>query len=141
MTDKNVIGFVADQITDDVQAQMVRDLLILSGEWDIFVSDPGSILEDALLDQLGLSRDPSPPTLMLVYKTGDIWPTVETDVPVVKRDLKPDDCAPTLDGREQVGYYLAEQGRDGANRTEQFLNRAYPKGKGLVNPLVTLTWG
>lgn len=141
MTDENVVGFAFDEFTDDVQAQVVRDLLILLGDWDLSVSDPSCVLTDELLNQLGVTRSEAPATLMLVYKVGQKWPELNTSVPTVKRDLHPDYGGQGLDCNPHIGYYLKDQGRDGANRTEQYLNRAYPKGKGLVNPVVTLIWG
>jgi hypothetical protein len=143
VTDKNVVGFAFDEFTDDVQAQLVRDLIILLGDWDFSVSDPNMVLNQPLLDQLGVVRADAnaQPTLVLVYKVGPNWPEVKLSIPQVKRDLSPEDNGQVLDCNPHVGYYLNEQGREGANRTEQYLNRAYPKGKGLVNPMVTLIWG
>lgn len=138
---KNVVGFAFDEFTDDVQAQLVRDLLILLGTWDVVISDPDMMLTDELLSQLGVVRSGDAPTLQLVYKVGNSWPETISGIPTVKRDLRPDSIGPCLNGEDHVGYYLKPQGRESSNRTEQYLNRAYPKGKGVVNPLVTMTWG
>jgi hypothetical protein len=137
----NVVGIVADKVNEDVKAQVVRDLIILSAQWDLVVNADPEFADDRMLEKLGIDRSDAPPTIMVIYKAGDKWPETELDCPVVKRDLKPAASAGRLDGDPHVGYYLRPQGRDGANLTEMYLNRAYPKGKGVVNPMISLIWG
>lgn len=137
----NVVGFAFTEFNDNVRTQLVRDMLILLGTWQFKVSDPQAVLTDSLLSHLGLERTTDKPTILLVYKTTQVWPKTPYSTPSVRRDLQPSDVEIGLDPTPAVGYYLKEQGRDGANRTEQYLNRMHPKGKGIVNPLVQLMWG
>lgn len=139
MTD--VVGFAFNEFNDNVRSQLVRDLLILRGEWEFDVSDPQGVLTDDFLEKLDLVRSREKPTLVIVYKTGKDWPKVSYSIPKVERDLEPTSEEISIDPNPGVGYYLKEQGRDGANRTEQYLNRMYPRGKGVTNPLVLMQWG
>lgn len=138
----NVVTFACDEYTDDVQAQLIRDLLILSGNWDVALWDPKNLVDQSLLDQLAIEKaGGSKISLCILYKTGDDWPEAPSDVgTTVERDLKPDDTSPGL-RKDSVGFFLRPQGRGETNRTQHYLNRAYPKGKGIVNPLVQTMWG
>ena len=138
---ENTVSLISDGLNEDLSAQVIRDLLILSGQWDLRVNADQSLVSDSTLDQLGLERTDADPTIQIVYKIGDAWPQSNLSCPRVKRDLKPAKSADALDTSPHVGYYLRPQGRDSANLTEMYLNRAYPKGKGVVNPMVSLIWG
>jgi len=136
-----VVGLIYDQMTDDVKAQIVRDLLILNGRWDVAARDVTGNFDMSVLAGIGVAVETEKlPELYVVYKTGKEWPKSPTGIPAVNRDMCPDTTTDTLDFNEKVGYYLKPQGRDGANLTEMYLNRAYPKGNGVVDPLVVLLW-
>ena len=138
----HVVTFACDQYTENVEVQLTRDLMILLGEWDLALWDPKKVFSESILQQLGIRRaGGSNIALCISYKTGDEWPETPTDVPVVERDLKPNDRGGMLDSREHVGFYLTPQGKGVTNRAEFYLNRAHPRGKGVANPLVTLLWG
>jgi hypothetical protein len=137
----SVVGFLFTEFNDNVRSQLVRDLMILKGTWDFAVSDPEAMLTDDFLSKLDLVRTQEKPTLLLVYKTTKDWPKFPYSIPTVKRDLEPSSAEIMLDPNPHVGYYLKDQGRDGANRTEQYLNRMHPSGKGIINPMVQMIWG
>ena len=145
LRDLNVIRILSDSdIRDSILAQVTRDLMVLSLEFYISINDPDSLVPKTLLTELGIDVVDQEPDLWLVYKLGDVWPEppqTEDSAKQVKRDLKPTSIDLKLDGNGQVGYYLKPQGRDGPNRTEMFLNRAHPMGRGNMNPLITLFWG
>lgn len=136
------VGIIYDDFNEDVQVQVVRDLLILAGQWDIQVNDQGKMLPNELLDQLQCKSTEDKPDLYVVYKTTEEWPKYPNEgVEVVKRDMKPDDASIGLDPNPRVGYFLKPQGRGYTNRTEMYLNRRHPQGKGVINPWVSLIWG
>ena len=137
-----VVTFACDDYTAGVQAQLTRDLLVLKGSWDISIWDPKNLVPDALLQQLDVERTGSSQVdLCILYKTRDSWPQAPSKCTLVERDLCPADKGPRLDTDPQVGYFLRPQGKGMTNRTEYYLNRAYPKGKGIVNPMLMLLWG
>lgn len=138
----NVVTIISDvAVNRSMMAQLTRDLMVLNAEFGVAVHDPKMVVPDSLLSRLGIERTEDLPVLQLVYKSGDEWPEYDLDKPAVQRDLKPDHVDMTIDGRGQVGYYLKPQGRDGPNRTELNLNRAYPKGAGANTSMITLLWG
>jgi hypothetical protein len=59
----------------------------------------------------------------------------------VRRDLEIKVTEGNLDPNPKVGYYLREQGRDGASLTELYLNRTAPRGNGLSDAYVVYLWG
>lgn len=135
-----------DTLDSQVQAQIVRDLLVMGGEWEMGISmkDVPEADKNALmpfLEELGIPESFGNPELYIVYKTGDDWPPHPTDCPVVERDLSPGESDISLDGEARIGYFLKPQGRDGANLTERYLNRSYPKGRGYVDPILLSIWG
>jgi len=135
------VGIQYDEMTDAVELQVLRDLMILTGEWkDIWVNDPAGQMDEQMLAQIGVSKTRDQPTIVINYKVGPEFKHVDTDRIVVERDLAPRDEAPRLDGDPGIGYYLKPQGRDGANLTELYLNRSHPRGNGVVDPIVTLLW-
>jgi len=136
----STVGLVYDKLTDDVLAQIVRDLLILQGGWDFDVNDVSKEISPGWIASLGLGETLTSPDLYVVYKVGDTWPEVPNGSQCVKRDLKVTDAGIGLDPGPKVGYYLKPQGRTGSNLTERYLNRAYPKGRGVIDPLVMLLW-
>lgn len=124
----NSVGIVYTEMNDSVKAQLVRDFLILSGEFtDIAYFDQSGSVDKSIMEELGIPKTNTLPVLYLVYKTGESWPYTDSSVPVVQRDLKPPNVGPNLDPEPRVGYYLKPQGRDGANLTERYLNRVYPR--------------
>lgn len=138
----NSVGIVYDEMTDSVEAQITRDFLLLSGEFsDLAYFDQKGEVSKEIMDQLGIPKTEIPPILYVVYKTGDEWPSTDHTIERVERDLKPDVQGPKLYGDPKVGYFLKPQGRPGANLTERYMNRSYPRGKGVVNPLMLLMWG
>ena len=137
-----VITFACDDYTENVEVQLTRGLMVLLGKWKLALWDPKKLFKDEILEQLGVPRaGGSDIKLCISYKTRDTWPETPTDVPVVERDLKPNTRGGMLDTNEHVGFYLTPQGKGVTNRTEFYLNRAHPRGQGVVNPMVTLLWG
>ena len=137
-----VITFACDDFTEGVKAQLTRDLLVLKGQWDVALWDPKRLVPDSLLELLDIPRAGGDIALCILYKTRDTWPKAPTtSTSCVERDLCPDDKSPSLRGDPEVGYFLRPQGKGMTNRTEYYLNRAYPKGKGISSPLIQLLWG
>ena len=134
------VGVVYDVYTEDVQAQIVRDLLILLGQWEVAVYDPANQIDQSFLDQLYVEKTSQKPDMYLAYKTGEKWPKTPLGVEVVKRDLNPEDVGIELDLEPKTGHYIREQGRDGASLTERYLGRSHPKGNGVTDPLVVMLW-
>lgn len=137
----NVVTFACTEYTDGVQAQLVRDLMLLQRTWDIALWDPKKLVPDSLLEKLNISRAGGEISLCICYKTGEEWPKAPSDVPVVERNLSPKDVSQDLLLDPRSGPMLKPQGKGVTNRTEYYLNRAYPKGQGIVNPYVTSLWG
>jgi hypothetical protein len=139
----NIVGLYYETISSNVQAQILRDLLVLSAEFDgdFVVNDTQGMVPKELLEDLHLSTTSSPPSLAVRYKTGEEWPKVPMGIEVVDRDLQPKTAPANIDTSEHVGYYLKPQGRDGASLTERYLNRSYPRGRGIVDPFIVLMWG
>ena len=135
------VTFVTDEFTQDVEAQLVRDLMLLKGRWDITFVDPSNSLPDEILNLIEVQKGAGTPDFCLRYKTGEEWPEVHGDIPVFERDLCPTEEDRKLHLEPRVGFYLRPQGKGVTNRTELYLNRARPRGQGVVNPLVTLMWG
>jgi len=137
----NVVGIIYDRMTDQVELQICRDLMLLKGEFpDLSVHDPAGKMDEAMLSAVGVPATLDEAQTVIVYKTGPDWPEVDPNIDVIERDLCPGDGAPKLDGDERPGYYLRPQGRDGANLTDVYLNRSYPRGNGVTDPLVILLW-
>lgn len=136
------VGIVYDQMTTDVQAQIVRDFLILSCEFDdLGYLDPSGQVDTSIMEELGVPKGVGIPELYIVYKTGKVWPTTDRSVERVERDLSPPNANITLSGEPRIGYYLKEQGRPGANLTERYLNRSHPQGRGFVSQWMLHMWG
>lgn len=135
------VGIIYDEMTEDVKAQITRDLIILNAEWDFDLVDPAGKLDISILDMLGLKTTVELPSIYVVYKTGDEWPPSPLGVERVERDMCPSDGSPRLDPNAHVGYHLKPQGRDGASLTERYLHRSYPRGRGIVDPFVLMLWG
>lgn len=133
---RNVVLLVYDKMTESVKAQILRDLLLLSGSFLVSYRDKQGLVDDSILNQIGVikAEDTAPDDLIIVYKTGAKWPVYDKMITTVERDLCPNDNGQRLDDEPRIGYYLKPQGRNGANLTERYLNRAYPKGKGFVMP-------
>lgn len=133
---RNVVAIVYARMTESVKAQVVRDFLLLSGEFAVSYSDKEGLMDKRLMDALNVTEavPGSPIDLYIVYKVDDVWPTTPPDVVRVERDLCPDDASPKLSGESGVGYYIKPQGRTGANLTLRYLSRAYPRGRGFVQP-------
>jgi hypothetical protein len=130
-----LVGIYYTDYSSDLAAQITRDLLALSGEFKICVLDPGKKFDVSLLNNLGISLvETGEPDLAVAYKLKDTWPEVPQGVTVVERNLKPDEDKIGLSQENKIGYYVKKQGRDGPNLTERYLNRAYPKGRGFVDP-------
>lgn len=137
----NSVGIVVDcAITNDLLAQVTRDLLVLKAEFDVDLYDPERKVPASLLSTLKVSYTDKAPDLHLVYKVGEEWPAAPDGV-VVKRDLCPSSLETKFDADPKIGYYLKPQGRDIPSLAEQYLNRAYPKGTGIVNPMIVMLWG
>jgi hypothetical protein len=138
----NCVGIVYDEMNQSVEAQVTRDFLLLSGEFsDLAYFDQKGEMSASLMEELGIPKTDALPNLYVVYKTGEKWPYTDPGITRVERDLKPEVKGPLLDCNPQVGYFLKPQGRSGANLTERYLNRSYPRGRGVVNPLMLLVWG
>ncbi len=137
----NPIGILYDEFTDQVQLQILRDLILLARSWELCIYDPGHEIDPALIDASGLTLTDAAPKLFLIYKTGQTWPSAPDGVVTVKRDLMPHPADLKIDPNPHVGYFLAQQGRDGANLTERYLGRSAPRGMGLSNFMVQYHWG
>lgn len=135
------IGLVYDKMTDQVELQVLRDLMLLQGQWKIAVSDPQGLMDVAMLAELGIEKTDQPPELIINYKVGPDFKPAPSQIEEVRRDLCPPDNGPHLDPNEHQGYYLKPQGRDGTNLTELYLNRSHPRGNGVTDPFVVLLWG
>jgi len=142
------IGIVYDKMSSQVEIQILKDLMLLSRQWDIKYVDEGQKLDPSLMAQAGLEASDDMPTMWLVYKTGASYPPVpvefelgEAQTPVVYRDLEVKISEPRIDGTPRSGHYLKEQGRDGADLTDLYLNRQYPRGKGLSDAMIVYLWG
>jgi hypothetical protein len=138
----NVIKLLTDDVnSNDFKAQVIRDLLLLMPEWDLVVSASSNVPQDIIYG-LGLALVEEKAGLSLVYRT-----KADGDYPeggegkVVKRDLTLVPSQGGLSVGDHPGYYLKPQGRFGPSFTQQYLNRAYPKGRGVSNMLLKLTWG
>jgi hypothetical protein len=119
---------------------------VLAGEWEFGIAldnlpDADKTQLTPYLAELGIPASFAKPELYLVYKTGAEYPKHPTDAPTVERDLKIHDDELRLDGEARIGYYLKPQGRDGPNRTEQYLTRQYPRGRGYIDPFLSNIWG
>lgn len=137
----NSVGIQYDKMTSDVEVQVLRDLMILQETFkDVWVNDPAGQMDDQMLARIGVSRTTDPPALIINYKVGDTFLPTDPNMEVVERDLNPPRGGPMLDGDERMGYYLRPQGRDCTNFTEMYLNRAYPRGNGVTDPLVVYLW-
>lgn len=132
-----------DTMTEAVKVHITRDFLLLAGEFTgLAYLDPAGQVDQALMEKLGVERAPADtePIMNLVYKVVD-WPEVDEVVPTVKRDLSPQvNIQRVIQQDNNMGHPLKPQGRPGANLTERYLNRSYPKGRGVHNPLVLLLW-
>lgn len=138
----NSVGIVYDKMNDNVEAQVTRDFLLLSGEFtDLAYFDPKGEVSAEIMYELGIPKTEVPPILYVVYKTGDEWPSTDPSIQRVERDLKPEVNGPRLDTEPRIGYFIKPQGRSGANLTERYLNRSYPRGRGVVDPMMLLMWG
>lgn len=143
----SVVAIYYDQMNQNVTAQIVRDFLVLSNEFPgLQYLDPNGQVDKSLMQALHIELAPQskPVNLYVVYKCGKEYPDVpENEIRKVYRDLSPDDVRTkiTQNDPDKIGYYLKPQGRTGANLTERYLNRAYPKGRGVTDPLVLLMWG
>jgi hypothetical protein len=133
---REVVGIVYDRMTESVKAQVLRDFLRLTGEFQVSYSDQKGLMETSIFDILNVTKasEGSPIALFIVYKTGEEWPESPLEVPRIERDLCPPDGSPSLSGEPRVGYFIKPQGRTGANLTLRYLNRAYPRGRGLLQP-------
>jgi len=138
----NIVGLYYEAYNPDVQIQILRDLIALSAEFgpDFSVNDRGGMVPKEMLEDLHLRTDNSPPDLAIRYKVGDTWPKVPTGIEIVDRNLTPDVSRIVLEQDAGDPNYLKPQGREGANLTERYLNRTYPRGKGIVDPIVMLLW-
>lgn len=137
----NSVGILYDQMNGDVEVQVLRDLMLLQGQFpDIWVNDPGGKMDPEMLKRIDVSLTTDPPALIINYKVGPEFLHTDPNMEVVERDLSPPNNAQSLDGDPRVGYYLQPQGRDGTNLTELYLNRAYPRGHGITDPLVVYLW-
>ncbi len=135
------VGLVYDVMDSTIELQILRDVLMLKTEFNIAVNDLGRKVSPGLLDEAEIAQTDAPPVLNLVYKVIEEWPYYDPNIQVVKRDLQVKTCSPRLDHKPRPGYYLREQGRDGANLTELYLHRTAPRGNGLSDALVVLMWG
>jgi len=130
-----ILGIYYDKLTSSIAAQIVRDLLAVSREYEFSVLDTGGKFEKSLLQELGIPfAETGKPELAVVYKEGEAWPAYPEDTTLVKRDLMISKKKQTLSTENKIGYFLKPQGRVGPNLTERYLNRAYPKGKGFIDP-------
>lgn len=137
----NAVGIQYDQMTGDVEVQVLRDLMILQGTFgDVWVSDPAGKMDAEMLKRIGVGLTPDAPQLIINYKVGPEFLHTDPNMEVVERDLSPPNGAQKLDGEERVGYYLKPQGRDCTNFTELYLNRSHPRGNGVTDPLVVYLW-
>lgn len=138
----NVVGLYYEAYNPDVQIQVLRDLMALSSQFgpDFSVNDTKGLVPKEMLEDLQLKADNSPPDLAIRYKVGDSWPKVPTGIEVVDRNLTPDVNNIRLEQDAGDPNYLKPQGRDGANLTERYLSRSYPRGKGVSDPIVMLLW-
>lgn len=135
------VGILYDQMTDTVELQVLRDLMVLKGTWpDVWVNDPANQMDEQLLDQIGVSKTKDQPVIVISYKVGPNFVNINPGRTVVERDLSPEDGTQHLDSEPRPGFYLRPQGRDGANLTDLYLNRSHPRGTGIVDPLVVYLW-
>lgn len=138
----NVVKILTTDTDDNnFKAQVIRDIVLLQAEWPLALSADSQISPD-LAFALKLDIVSKSPELCLVYSTDGRWPKVDDCKRVVRRDLfvTPSEGG-ILDAGPHVGYYLKPQGRFGPNLTQQYLNRAYPKGRGVPNMIIKLLWG
>ena len=136
----NVIGILFDELGSQIQCQIVRDLMILKGKWEDIELNSQDLTTISIAQSLDIPITSQPPIMYIVYRVKD-WPRVPAGVKRVNRDLKVTEADIGLDPNPKIGYYLPQQGRDGANLTERYLNRNAPRGKGLVDPMLMLIWG
>lgn len=136
-----VVGVVYEEFDDRIQLQVLRDLWVLTRQWPIAINDYQGRISDELLRLSNVETTDEPASLNLVYKVGPEWPYADPDVQQVRRDLELKVKETRLNPNAEVGYYLREQGRDGANLTELYLNRTAPRGNGLSDAMVVLLWG
>ena len=134
----NVVGILFDEMNSQVQCQITRDLMTLHGEFDVEVNTNDHAVQQ-WLGSLQIPPTTAQPDLYLVYRVKD-WPAVPAGAEIVKRDLKPRSADISIDPNPKIGYFLKDQGRPGANRTEQYLNRQAPRGKGITDPAVIMMW-
>lgn len=138
------VAVVYDKMTSQIELQILRDLMALSEKWPVMLHDEKDQMSPEMLNLANIDVSSDPPMLVIVYKDGDEWPDIPEPyavLPVIKRDLKPEELRTALDPNPKAGYYLREQGRDGANLTEMYLNRQHPRGNGVSDALIVLLWG
>jgi hypothetical protein len=134
------VAVVYDCMNSQVELQILRDFSILAHDYPVALVDPKRQVNTALMDEAGINITLDPPVLCIVYRTGEEWPEPLPGIPRVARDLKPTTLKSPIDPNPKVGYYLRPQGRDGANLTEVYLNRAHPRGNGVTDALLLLMW-
>ena len=137
-----IVQIIYDKLTNDTKAQIVRDLLVLRGECKIELNPKG--LESILstIEMLNINLVKKKAGFLIVYKYGDAWPEFDESIKHVERDMKPEKMDNNLDLNEHVVYVPDNRGvRNGVNLTELYLNRNYPRGKGVTNPWVPLILG
>lgn len=139
----NVVRILYDAMTEEVRIGITRDFLLLAGSFkNLAYLDPDGQMDQALMEKLGIDVAPSDavPVLNILYKT-NVWLRVDPSIRTVKRDLAPKNLNQKIyEQPNNPGYVLKPQGRPGANMTELYLNRPYPKGTGVKDPLVLLLW-
>lgn len=144
------IGCIFDSYTPQVEGQLTRDIIALTGlaakrhadEEIVIVCD--SDKPDRLLDALNVRRVPTAQLARtwLVYRTNEDWPEVpEFARTVIQRDLfvKVRRNTMRINGPAQSeGYYLPPQGRPRPDKIGMV--RPAPNGYVPVDPALILLW-
>ena len=125
-----IVGIAYTEMNENVRAQIVRDFLAL-GEPG-FYRDMGESAPDSILRMLGWRKTEADPEFYVSYSTGENALEIQTDRPVVSRDLSLKPSQSSVLYESSNPYYLRPQSRNGPNMTEQLLNRTPPRGFGTV---------
>jgi hypothetical protein len=113
--------------------------MLLQRSWDLAINSKDATVI-SIAQALDIEISNQRPELFIVYRV-EAWPKIPLNVKCVKRDLKVSKADIGIDPNPKIGYFLGEQGRNGANMTERYLNRNAPRGKGLADPMIVLVWG
>ncbi|QRE00348.1 hypothetical protein [Burkholderia phage BCSR5] len=144
------IGVVYNDYTPQVENQLTRDLIMVSGMVAMRDRDIVIVSEDPRMDRLLSALNarraylPALPKVWFQYKTDELQPQIPAEAPlevctVVQRDLYQRVKEGHLDTAEQGAYYLPPQGR--INPDVISLLRPAPNGFNYGDPMLTMMWG